>query len=320
MSNAQRETSKKGGPARESIYDAQSNNQFKNRRPFGKQPQSLLEIHLAVLLFGLAGLFGKWLVLSPFIIVLGRVFFASLILFLILWISKQSFMVRSGKNYCYLVFLGFILSIHWVTFFRSIQVSTVAVGLLSFSTYPVFTVFLEPLFFREKLSKINIVFSLFCLTGVFLIIPRFDLSDSTYVGVLWGLLSGLTFALLTIINRKLTLQFSSLIIAFYQDLFATLFLLPFFFIFPPLLNTRDILLLVALGVICTAGSHTLFIKGMKHIKAQTASMIHFLEPVYGIIFAFLLLHEIPGLRTIMGGTIILLGQIFILRHSLKRTA
>lgn len=320
MSNAQRETSKKGGTAREFIYDDQPNNQLKNGRPFGKHPQSLLEIHLAVLLFGLAGLFGKWLVLSPFIIVLGRVFFASLTLFLTLWISKQSFMVRSRKNYCYLVFLGFILSIHWVAFFRSIQISTVAVGLLSFSTYPVFTIFLEPLFFREKLIKINIVFSLFCLTGVFLIIPRFDLSDSTYAGVLWGLLSGLTFALLTIINRKLTLQFSSLIIAFYQDLFATLFLLPFFLIFQPLLNTRDILLLVALGVICTAGSHTLFIKGMKNIKAQTASMIHFLEPVYGIIFAFLLLHEIPVLRTIMGGAMILLGQIFILRHSLKRRA
>jgi len=320
MSNVQRDTLKKGRTAREFINEIQSNKRSKKGRPSGKHPQSLLEIHLAVFLFGLAGLFGKWLVLSPLIIVLGRVFFASLTLFLTLWISKQSFKVRSGKNYYYLVFLGFILSIHWVAFFRSIQVSTVAVGLLSFSTYPVFTAFLEPLFFREKLVKINIIFSFFCLTGVFLIIPRFDLSDSTYIGVLWGLLSGLTFALLTIINRKLTLQFSSLIIAFYQDLFAALFLLPFFFIFSPLLNTRDIMLLVALGFICTAGSHTLFIKGLKHIKAQTASMIHFLEPVYGIIFAFLLLHEIPVLRTIMGGAIILLGQIFILRQSLKRTA
>lgn len=320
MKNPEREIPKKEGNIHSYLSDNKSDNKSTRGLPYGKRPQSLLEIHLAVLLFGLAGLFGKWLTLPPFIIVLGRVLFASITLFLILCILKQSIRVRTGKSYFYLIFLGLILSIHWVAFFRSIQISTVAVGLLSFSTYPVFTTLLEPLFFREKLVKINILFSFFCLSGVFLIIPRFDLTDSTYVGILWGLLSGLTFALLTIINRKLTLQLSSLIIAFYQDFFATLFLLPFFFIFPPLLNTRDILLLVVLGVLCTAGSHTLFIKGMRYVKAQTASMIHFLEPVYGIIFAFLLLHEIPKLRTIMGGVIILLGQIFILGHSLKKTS
>ncbi|MGD8536511.1 MAG: DMT family transporter [Candidatus Aminicenantes bacterium] len=280
--------------------------------------KSLLEIHLAVLLFGLAGLFGKWIALSPFIIVLGRVFFASLTLALILWLSKQSMKIPQGKNTGYLLFLGFILSVHWVAFFQSIQVSTVAIGLLSFSSYPVFTTFLEPLFFRERIIKINILFSLFCMMGVFLIIPRFNLDDSTFVGVLWGLLAGLTFAVLTILNRKLTLQFSSMLIAFYQDFFATLFLLPFFFILKPSLNAKNLLLLVVLGVFCTAGSHTLFIKGMKRIKAQTASLIHFLEPVYGIIFAFLFLREIPSVRTILGGIIILVGQIFIILRILNK--
>jgi len=78
-----------------------------------------------------------------------------------------------------------------------------------------------------------------------------------------------------------------------------------------------LLLLIILGVICTAGSHTLFIKGMKQVKAQTASMVHFLEPVYGIIFAFLFLREVPALRTILGGTIILVGQVFIILSIIK---
>ena len=277
----------------------------------------LFEIHVAVLLFGLAGLFGKWLILSPFIIVLGRVFFASITLALLLWLSKQSMKISPRKNYLYLILLGFILAVHWVSFFKSIQVSTVAVGLLSFATYPVFTTFLEPLLLKEKIVKTNIFFSLFCMVGVLLIIPRFDLDDSTFVGVLWGLLSSLTFAVLTILNRKLTQHFSSLLIAFYQDFFAMLFLLPFYFVLRPALNTNDILLLAVLGVFCTAGSHTLFIKGMKRIKAQTASMIHFLEPVYGIIFAFFFLHEIPSLRTILGGVIILWGQILIILRIFK---
>lgn len=280
--------------------------------------KSLFEIHTAVLLFGLAGLFGKWLILSPFIIVLGRVFFASITLVLLLWFSKQSMKISPRKNYLYFIFLGLILAVHWVSFFKSIQISTVAVGLFSFATYPVFTTFLEPLLLKEKIVKMNISFSLFCVIGVFLIIPSFGLDNSTFVGVLWGLLSSITFAVLTILNRKLTQHFSSLLIAFYQDFFAMLFLLPFYFVLRPALNTNDILLLCVLGVFCTAGAHTLFIKGMKRIKAQTASMIHFLEPVYGIIFAFFLLHEIPSLRIILGGIIILWGQILIILRILKR--
>jgi drug/metabolite transporter (DMT)-like permease len=284
-----------------------------------EKKRSLVEIHSAVLLFGLAGLFGKWLTLSPFLIVLGRVFFASLALILILALTKQSLIISPRKNYLYLLLLGVILSVHWLTFFKSIQVSTVAVGLLSFSTYPVFTTFLEPLLLKEKLNKANILFSLICFAGVFLIVPRFSLGDSTTVGVLWGALSGLTFALLTILNRKLSQQLSSLLVAFYQDYFSTLFLVPFYFILQPTLFARDVFLLLILGVLCTAGSHTLFIKGMKKIKAQTASLVHTLEPVYGIIFAFLFLGEFPSRRTILGGVIILGAQALIVLRIFKKS-
>jgi drug/metabolite transporter (DMT)-like permease len=271
----------------------------------------LLDIHTAVLLFGLAGLFGKWLPLSPIFIVLGRVFFASLALALLLFITHQGFIITPRKIYLTLLLLGFILSVHWMSFFHSIQVSSVAIGLLSYSTFPVFTTFLEPLFFKERLVKINVFFSLLCLFGVFLIIPSFQFNDATFRGVLWGLFSGFTFAILTVFNRKLTQKLSPLSIAFYQDFFATLFLLPFLFVLSPSLSSRDFLLLIILGTLCTAVSHTLFIKGMRYIKAQTASIISALEPVYGIIFALLFLNEIPSLRTIAGGCIILVSQVLI---------
>jgi len=270
-----------------------------------------MDIHTAVLLFGLAGLFGKWLPLSPLFIVLGRVFFASLVLALILIISRQGFSITPRRIYLILLFLGFILSVHWMSFFQSIQLSSVAIGLLSYSTFPVFTTFLEPLFFKERLVKTNVLFSLLCLFGVFLIIPSFYINNTTFRGVLWGLLSGFTFAILAIFNRKLTQKLSPLSIAFYQDFFSTIFLLPFLFVLRPAFSSRDILLLIILGTVCTAVSHTLFIKGMRYIKAQTASIISSLEPVYGILFAFLFLNEIPSLRTIAGGCIILMSQVLI---------
>jgi len=280
--------------------------------------KSLAEIHIAVLLFGTAGLFGKWLVLSPLTIVLGRVFFASLTLAVLLKLTRQGFSVSPRKIYLDLVLLGFILAIHWACFFQSIQVSTVAVGLLSFATYPVFTTFLEPLLLKEKIIKMNILLSVFCLVGVFFIIPHFGFGHSAFVGVLWGLLSSLTFALLTVLNRSLTQNLRSLLLAFYQDFFALLFLLPSCFVLKPALNARDILLLLLLGVFCTAGSHSLFIDGMKRIKAQTASLIHTLEPVYGIVFAFFWLNEVPSLRTILGGLIILSSQAFIISKFFRK--
>ncbi len=281
--------------------------------------RSLAEIHVAVVLFGIAGLFGKWIPLTPSIIVFGRVFFASIALAFILLISKQSLFFKIKSTYYLLVSLGFLLAVHWTVFFQSIQISTVAVGLLSYSSFPVFTAFLEPLFFKEKIQFKNIIYAGMCVLGIFLIIPKYDLKNTILQGVLWGLGAGLTFSVLTIFNRRLSQKYSSLVIAFYQDFFATLFLLPFFFIQRPALDLKNIVLLCLLGIFCTAGSHTLFIKGMKYIRAQTAAIISSLEPVYGILIAFLFLHEIPTFRTILGGLIILWAAFSVTWNGVKQT-
>ncbi len=280
---------------------------------------SLLAIHVAVFLFGFPGLLGKWIALSPPLIVFGRVMFASLALGLIIGAGRMSFRIAPGRDLRLLLLCGAVLAVHWTTFFQSIRVSSVAVGLLSYSSFPVFTVFLEPLAEKERLDPRNLVFAFFCLLGVFLIIPEFRLSDVVFQGVCWGLVSGLTFAVLSILNRTLSRRQSSFHIAFYQDLFAGVFLLPFVFAAKPSLSPKNWILLGILGVFCTAGAHTLFIQGLKRIKAQTAGIISSLEPVYGIVLAFLFLRETPSARTIAGGLVIL-GAVFLvtLKAGIKR--
>lgn len=283
--------------------------------------KSLVEIHLATLLFGLAGLFGKWIALSPFLIVLGRVFFASLTLGILLWAMKQSLRGILRRHAGLLVLLGLILAGHWAAFFQSIRVSSVAVGLLSYSSFPAFTVLLEPLLSRERLDRKNLLLAALCLIGVFLIIPRFDLGERAYQGVLWGLVSGLTFAVLAVFNRRLAQSHSSLEIAFLEDLFASLFLLPFLIALQARVSYKDLGLLAILGVVCTAVSHTLFIQGMRHVRAQAASIISSLEPVYGIVLALVLLGEVPAPRTLAGGAIILTAALLVsLKEGTRRPA
>lgn len=270
-----------------------------------RKTRNLFQIHLAVFLFGLAGLFGKLINLPPTIIVLGRVFFASIFLAIILFYLKQNIKLKRKKDYLYLAILGIVLAVHWVTFFQSIQVSTVAIGLLSFSTFPVFTTFLEPYFFKEKFKLRDIIISLITFGGISLVVPELDINNNITQGVVWGIASGFTFSILSILNRKYVQQYSSIVIAFYQDTIATIALLPFLLFFDHSIQTKDILLLILLGVVFTALAHTLFIKGLSTVKAQTASIIACLEPVYGILFALILLQEIPDARVIVGGLIIL---------------
>ncbi len=271
--------------------------------------KSLVEIHLAVLLFGLSGLFGKLLTLSPTIIVLGRVFFSSVFLLILIVYFKKDMKLKDKKHYLYLILMGLILALHWSAFFKSIQVSTVAIGLLTFSTFPVFATFLEPFFFKEEIKLSNILIAVVTLLGVVLVIPTFELGNNLTQGVTWGIVSGLTYAILSMLNRKFVKDYSSFVIAFYEQFIATLVLIPFYFFQRPIFNLKDILLLVLLGVVFTAISHLLFINSLKNLKTQTAGIISSLEPVYGILFAIFLLRELPTLREILGG-IVILGTVF----------
>lgn len=277
----------------------------------------LIEIHIAVLLFGLAGLFGKFLFLPPLVIVIGRTSFAALTLSAILFYSKVKIRTKSIQDFSVLIFLGIILAIHWTTFFHAIQISTVAVGLLTFSTFPVFVTFMEPYFFKEKLRRFDILTAGSVVLGLILVIPSLDFQNNITQGAFWGTISGFTFAVLSILNRKYVSTYPPMVIVWYQNWIATLTLLPFVFFEDLTLQAADFALLALLGIFCTALAHALFIKSLVHIKTQLASITACLEPVYGIIFAFLLLGEIPALRTILGGCIIL-GTIAI--ASMKRTS
>lgn len=266
-----------------------------------KKNKSLIETHLAVLLFGISGLFGKLLSMNPMIIVFGRVLFSSIFLFIIILILKKSLRLKS-QHYFHLIIMGIVLAIHWSTFFKSIQMSTVAIGLLTFSTFPIFITFIEPYFFKEKIKLSDIISAIITFTGILLVIPKFEIGSM--IGVLWGILSGFTYAILSILNKKYVMEYSSITIAFYEQIIATIILFPFFFIQKPIFSNRDIVLLLILGVIFTGISHLLFINGLKNIKAHTAGIISSLEPVYGIFFAALLLKEIPSIREILGGILI----------------
>jgi len=270
-----------------------------------KNTTGFLQLHLAVLLFGGAGLFGKLIHLSAGAIVLGRAGLAALFLLGLKKAFKESYLVKTNWAMAQFVLLGILLAFHWVAFFQSIQLSTVAVGVLTFSTFPVFTTLLEPWFSSERLQLMDLGLAALAMLGVYLVLPADEISLDYWWGVVWGVLSGLSFAVLALLNKQLLKAYTSNAVSFYQNGIAALVLLPFFV---GDLMTADYLdwgYLIILGVVFTGVAHTLFIHSMRYLKARTASLVASLEPVYGILLAWLLLGEMPTIRMLLGGCLIL---------------
>ena len=275
------------------------------------QTSGLIRIHIAVFLFGFAGLFGKFITCDPFYIVFGRTFFAAITLYVYSHITKNTLSGFHSTQMLFFILQGILLALHWWTFFLSIQISSVAVGLVTFSTFPLFVTFMEPFFFKEPIRAKDILTAFAVFVGIVLVIPELDFGNNITRGGFFGILSGFTFALLALVNRKNAQTCDAIAVAFYQNLFAAGFLLlPIIGLDPRPPVAGDLPNLIFLGVICTALSHTLFIRSLTSIRAQTASVIAGLEPVYGIILAFILLNEIPAARTLAGGTVIIATTLF----------
>ena len=272
--------------------------------------RAVISVNIAVLLFGLAGLFAKWINLPSIYITFGRVFFSSLALGLYMLIRRHNLRVADRKDFVLLVFAGAILALHWWAFLESIQISTVAIGTITFSSFPLFVTFLEPLVFHQRLERRNVIMAMIVLIGVVITIPEFSLGNSMFIGILVGMLSALAYAVLTIINKSFAEKYSGTVTAFYEQAVAALVLLPFVLFTKIQPTPSDIGLLLFLGIITTATAHTLFINSLKVLPAQLAGVCSSMETVYGILFALLLLGETPSIREIVGAIIILCVVVF----------
>lgn len=271
--------------------------------------KALTAVHAAVVLFAFAGLFAKWLVLPALVITCGRSLFAAAALVCYAKMNRQSLILTSGRNvYWRLLFTGIILAAHWWCFFASIQLSSVAIGLLTFAAFPLFTALLEPFVAKTTLQRSAIAQSLTILLGLWVMLPPIDWQNELFVGAVVGLLSALLFSVLTLSNRLLVSEQKATAIAFYQNLTAGLLLAPAVLWLAVDVSFDQLALLFLLGVVFTAVAHSLFNFSLKGISAHTASVAVSLEPVYGILAAILLLNEQLTWPVVVGGGLILLAN------------
>ena len=274
------------------------------------EQQSLLYLHIAVFLFGGTALFSKLVGLPALDITVYRTGIAAIALFTLLILQKKQITLASMKDYGIAILLGVVVGIHWVTYFTAMQMAGVTVGIIAFFTYPVITVFIEPLFNKSVPKAKDMLTALVVIIGIVLLIPEISFGNQITLGIATGVFSAVFFALRNILHKNYFSHYSGPHTMLYQTLVACLMLCLFIEVPPGQVTQRDWLLLLLVGVVFTATPHALFASSLRHLSATTAGLISCLQPLYGSVLAFMLLHERPNILTIIGGLMVVSAAVF----------
>lgn len=274
------------------------------------QKSGLLAVHTAVLIFGVTALFSKVIALSAVEITFLRSFIAALFIAGVLLWSKQALRLNDKKDYVISLFLGILLAVHWVTYFHSMQVSSIAVGVIALFTFPIITVFLEPLFHGKRARPSDIVSAIIVFLGVCLMIPEFSFENKVTQGVLWGIFSAFCFALRNVVQGRYFSHCSARHSLLYQSMVVFLVLLPFSSANIPNVTMDQWTLVIILGVFFTALPHTLLAFSLIHLKAKTVGLIACIQVVYASVIAAIVLGERPELSVVLGGCIIVTVALY----------
>ena len=278
---------------------------------------NILILNLGMLCISTSGPLGRFIPLPPPLIIWSRAFVAFLVLGAYCYWKKEK--IRRGflENRSTLIFSGILLTLHWVTYFFALQWSGVAIGMLSMFTFPIITVFLEPLFFKTKFHPIHLMFGVLILIGIYLLVPSFNYENVQTKGLFMGLFSALAYAFRNLIIKKNVQKFNGSLLMFYQMGITIILLFPVLMFYPLDTFTTQIPYLLFLGLVTTAIGHTLFLNCLTYFTVSTASIMNSIQPIFGIIIAFFFLNETPPASSLIGGGIILITVVIESLRSYK---
>ncbi len=278
--------------------------------------QHILELNMALICISTSGALGRYIDMPVPITIGLRAVLGGLFIFLFCKWKKFDFHVV-GEDRKMILLGGILMALHWITYFYSLKLSNVAIGMLSLFTYPVITAFLEPLLLKTKFQKMHLILGALVLIGIYFLVPDFDLENDYSKAIALGVLSAFCYALRNIIMKSKVNRYNGSIMMFYQLVIIAIILSPFFLF----LDTSGIIpqfpANLTLALVTTAIGHTLFLYSFNHFSTTSVSIISSAQPIYGILIGMLFLKEYPDFGAIIGGSLILLSVILESMRSYK---
>lgn len=259
-----------------------------------RMKKALLQLHVAVFLAGFTGILGRLIDLNEGLLVWYRMFITVASLGLLLF-WQQELKKIPVKDLFKIIAVGAIVALHWVTFYGSIKYANVSIALVCFSSIGFFTALFEPLILKTRFDWTELALGSLTVAGIYLI---FNFNPDFKIGILVGLISAILAVLFSVFNKAFVARLPVKTVTFYElgggwllltllmPLYLNLF--PTDYIFP---GFEDWMWLLILALFCTVWAFILQLNSLKKLSTFTSNLTYNLEPVYGIILAFIFFKE-----------------------------
>jgi len=278
------------------------------------------EVIIGSIIYGTIGVFlDKVQDMSVGSILFSRLFFGLCMMFIYLLFSRGLGQLKLLKNRKYLLLLGFLNVTTSICYFSSIRYSGISVAVLLLYTAPIYVNLLAPPILGERNSSKSLLPLLLAIAGVLLIarpgevLMSLDTGSDFLKGLIFGLLSGLSFGITIVTVRYLRHDYTGLAQTFWMTGVGLLIMLPSALSTPSPLFLNNFSTLMLFGFTITFAA-VIYLKGISGIRAQTGSILALLEPVSGIFFDSTVLKNPLYTSTILGCGFIITAAYIVSRR------
>ena len=261
--------------------------------------KALFQLHIAVFLAGFTAILGKLIGLNEGLLVWYRLLITVSTLGLILYFKKR-LIILPKKEILQIFAVGFIVAFHWVCFYGSVKYGNVSIAVVCISGAGFFTAFFDPLLYKKRINAVEVLLGAIAILGIYII---FDFHPQYKAGIIFGILSAIGSSLFPIFNKRLLIKHSPETLTLYElggGLLTLTLIIPIYLQFSTasyyMPTATDWLLLILLAWVCTILCFDLQLNALKKISPFTANLAYNLEPVYGIVLAFVIFNENKSLN------------------------
>jgi drug/metabolite transporter (DMT)-like permease len=260
------------------------------------------------------------MVIPPLELVWMRYLVAIVALLVIGFITRQKWKIDK-RHFLIIILIGIIgNAISIVTQETGTMLSSAQTGAIITSATPAFMVIFARLLLKE-LFTLKKVFSVCLATiGVFLIVGVGHVNLSSKLGGISLLIAALTWALMSVLVKRVPSEYSQIVVTTYSILVALIVLTPFVL---PRLHAIHVSELthptiwggvLYLGIVSTAGGFLLWNRGLQMLNASSGGLFFFFQPVVGTLLGWLILGESIGVTFWIGSILILTGVLLVIKE------
>ncbi|AKB25543.1 integral membrane protein [Methanosarcina sp. MTP4] len=283
-----------------------------------------IEVALACLIYGMAGIFLEYIdgMGTGSILFYEMLIGAVTILLYLLWKGRLS-ELRLKEKRKFLLLQGIFTGLTFFCYFAAIKLTCLSVAVLLHYTAPVYVTLLSPLLLKEKISSRSYLALFLAISGVIMVvkpeigIPWLEWDENYRLGILLGVISGISYAAVILNIRYLKDEYSEMALAFWPLVIIVLLTAPFAAGTSGATVKGNLGVLLTFGLISGGLGEILYTEGLSGIEAQVGSILALIEPVSGIFFDYTLLGVPFCLNTCLGCMLILAAGLLVSLENIR---